>query len=83
MANNGNVVNVNKLMHQYAVLWKNLKGERYKVSPSAVHEYSVRVSERIVDYMPELCHIAMRHGRKTVMEEDVIELFGIIGRDVV
>lgn len=74
MANNGNVVNVNKLMHEYCKL---------KVSPDAVKEFSSRVVDKLHDIAPDLDKIAKKYDRKTVMENDVIELFGSIDMDVV
>jgi len=86
--NNGNgkrlnVVNVNKLMHENTLFRKGLFGKRFNVSPGAVHEFSVRIMDRIGDYTPLLCKIARRHDRLTVQEEDVIELFSYVGMDPV
>ena len=80
----GNVVNVNKLMHENAKHYNGkLKPEKYYVSPGAVKEFSSRIVDRIVDFTPELCNIAKKHNRKTIMEDDIIELFSHVGRDVV
>jgi len=72
--NNGNVVNVNKLMHEYSKL---------RVSPEASKELSGRIIDELYDMAPDLDRIAKSHGRKTIMEEDVIELLGFIGQDVI
>lgn len=74
-----NVVNINKLMHENAVLRK----DRFKVRPDAVREYSSRVVDRIIDFTPGICEIAQKHNRKTVTEMDVIEFFSVYGSDVV
>jgi histone H3/H4 len=71
--NNGNVLNVNKLMHEYSKL---------NVSPKAVKELSGRINDKLYDIAPELDKIARSHGRKTVMEEDVIELLSFVDKDV-
>ena len=73
MKNNGNVVNVNKLMHQYCKL---------RISPEAIKELSGRIVDKLYDIAPDLDRIAKSHGRKTVMEEDVIELLGFVEQDV-
>ena len=83
MGNNGNVVNISKLMHENAKLLKGLKETKFNVSPGAIREYSSRIRDHIEDYTPRLCEIAQRHDRKTVMEPDVIELFSFVGVDVV
>ena len=70
---NKNVINVNRLIHEYCKL---------KVSPGAVKEISGRIIDKLHDMAPDLDKIAKRHGRKTVMEEDVIEFFGYIEKDV-
>ena len=72
--NNGTVVNVNKLMHEYSKL---------SVSPKAVKELSGRIVDKLYDMAPDLDKIAKTHGRKTIMEEDVIELLGFIEQDVI
>ena len=74
MTNNSNVVNVNKLMHEYSKL---------NVSPKAVKEISGRIIDKLYDMAPDLDKIAKSHGRKTIMEEDVIELLGFIEKDVI
>lgn len=74
MANNGNVVNVNKLMHEYC---------KSKVSPDAVKELSSRIVDKLYNVAPDLDRIAKKYDRKTVMESDVIELFSLIDMDVV
>lgn len=73
MKNNGNIVNVNKLMHEYSTL---------RISPEAVKELSGRIKDKIYDIAPDLDKIAKSHDRKTVMEQDVIELFGFVEQDV-
>ena len=74
MVNNGNVVNVNKLLHEYSKL---------NVSPKAVRELSGRIVDKLYDIAPDLDRIAKSHGRKTIMEEDVIELLGFIEKSVI
>ena len=73
MKNNGNVVNVGKLLHEYSKL---------NVSPKAVKELSGRIVDKLYDLAPDLDKIAMSHSRKTVMEEDIIELLGFVEKDV-
>jgi histone H3/H4 len=73
MKNNGNVVNVNKLLHEYCDL---------RVSPEAVKELSIRIIDKLYDIASELDKIAQKYGRKTVMEQDVIELLSFIDNDV-
>jgi len=73
MKDNGNVVNVNKLMH---------KNSKLNVSPKAVKELSSRIIDKLFDLAPDLDKIALKHGRKTIMEEDVIELFSFVDNDV-
>lgn len=75
MGNNENVVNISKLIHENAKLMKGLKETKFNVSPGAISEYSGRVKDHIEAYAPELCKIADKHGRKTIFDEDVIELF--------
>ena len=72
--NNGNVVNVNNLIHKYCKL---------RVSPEAVKELSGRIIDKLFDMAPDLDRIAKSHKRKTVMEEDVIELLGFVEKDVI
>lgn len=74
MKNNGNVVNVNKLLHEYC---------KFRVSPEAIKELSGRIIDKMYDMAPDLDKIAKNHGRKTVMEEDVIELLGFVEKDVI
>ena len=74
MKNNGNVVNVNKLMHSYSKL---------RASPEAVKELSGRIVDKLYDIAPDLDKIARSYGRKTIMEEDVIELLGFVEKDVI
>lgn len=73
MSNNGTIVNINKLLHEYCKL---------RVSPEAVKELSGRIDDKLYNLAPELDLIAKKHGRKTVMEEDVIELLGFVEKDV-
>ncbi len=74
MSNKGNIVNVNKLMHEYSKL---------RVSPEAIKELSSRIVDKLYDIAPELDKIAEKHGRKTIMEQDVIELFSFVDQDVI
>ncbi len=69
-----NVINVGNLMRKYCKL---------KVSPVAVKEISGRIVDKLYDLSPDLDRIAKSHGRKTIMEEDAIELFSVLGRDVI
>ena len=71
--NNGNVVNVSKLLHEYC---------KSNVSPGAVNELSGRIVDKLYDIAPDLDKIAKSHDRKTVMEPDVIELLGFVEKDV-
>jgi len=73
MANNSNIVNINKQMHENSKL---------KVSPAAVKEVSSRINDKLYDLAIIFDKIALKHGRKTVMEEDVIEAFGFVGNDI-
>lgn len=72
--NNGNVVNVNKLMHEYCKL---------RVSPEVSKELSGRIIDKLYDMAPDLDKIAKSYDRKTVMVEDVIELLGFVEQDVI
>ena len=63
------IVNVDKLLHNYCKL---------RVSKDAVSEITSRINDRLYDFSPELDRIASNHGRKTIKEEDVIELFSFI-----
>ena len=74
MANNGNVVNVSKLLHEYC---------KSNVSPGAVKELSGRIVDKLYDIAPDLDKIAKSKGRKTVIEEDVLELLGFVEKDVI
>jgi histone H3/H4 len=74
MGNNGNVVNVSKLMHEYC---------SSNISPKAVKELSGRIIDKLYDLAPEFDKTAKKHGRKTVMEEDVIEALGFADQDVI
>lgn len=71
--NNGNVVNVSKLLHEYCDL---------RVSPEAIVEISGRIVDKLYDIAPDLDKIAKSKGRKTVMEPDVIELLGFVEKDI-
>ena len=73
MVNRGNVVNVNKLMHEYC---------KFRVSPEAVKELSGRFVDKLYDIAPNLDRIAKSHGRKTVIEEDVVELLGFVEKEI-
>ena len=74
MKNNGNVVNVNKLMHEYC---------SSNISPKAVKELSGRIIDKLYDLAPEFDKTANKHGRKTVMEEDVIEALSSVDNEVI
>jgi len=73
MVNNGNVVNVSKILHEYC---------KSSVSPGAVKELSGRIVDKLYDIAPDLDKIVKSHDRKTVMEPDVIELLGFVEKDV-
>lgn len=70
---NGNTVNVNKLMHNYAKL---------RISSEAVKELSSRIEDKLNDLAPVLDKNARKHGRKTIFEEDVIEVLSHVDFDV-
>ena len=72
--NNGNVVNVNKLMHEYS---------KFRVSPEAIKELSGRIIDKLYDMAPDLDKIAKSHDRRTIMEEDVIDLLSLVEQDVI
>jgi len=74
MSNNGNIVNVNKLLHEYC---------RCNIGSKAVKELSGRIVDKLYDLAPELDKVAKKHERKTIMEEDVIELFAQVEVDVI
>jgi histone H3/H4 len=74
LSNNGNVVNINKLLHEYC---------KCKISPKAVEEIKGRIIDKLYDNAVLLDDMAVKHGRKTIMEEDAIEVFGIVGRTVI
>lgn len=77
-------LNVNKIMHENAVIeYKTIEDEKFQVSALAVHEYTTRVREHIQNYMPLICEITKKHGRKTVTDDDVVEFFGFVGRDII
>lgn len=74
MKNNGNVVNVSKLMHEFSDL---------RISSEAVKEISGRIKDKLYDIAPELDKIAQKHGRKTIKEQDIIEVLSFIENDVI
>ena len=74
MKNNGNVVNVNKLMHEYS---------DFRISPEAVKALSGRIMDKLYDIAPTLDKIAQKHGRKTIYEEDIIEALSFLDQDVI
>jgi histone H3/H4 len=53
------------------------------ISPKAVKELSGRIIDKLYDLAPEFDKTAKKHGRKTVMEEDVIEALGFADQDVI
>jgi histone H3/H4 len=77
---NKSVVNIGRLFRENAV---SPGGRRLHVSSKAIEEWVSRVKDRIEDYVPEICRIAERNGRKTVRVEDVVSFFDIVGRDIV
>lgn len=78
------ILNVNKIMHENAIIeYKTIEDEKFQVSPKAVHEYTVRVREHIETYMPLICEITKKHGRKIVTDDDIVEFFGFVGRDII
>ncbi len=74
MSNNGTIVNVNKLMHEYSNL---------RIKPDAIKEISGRIKDKLYDIAPELDKIAQKHGRKTIYEEDIIEALSFLDQDVI
>jgi histone H3/H4 len=85
MSNNNNVINVNKLVHENAITHNNEKyarKEKFQVSPAAIYEYVSRIIDHITDNTPYIAEIAQKHGRKTIMEQDVIEFFGFVESEV-
>ena len=74
MDNNRNVVNVKKLIHENC---------ESRVSQKAIEELSERIIDKLYDMAPELDRIAKKNGRTTIMDEDVIEYLGYVGRDVI
>ena len=62
-----NVINVKKLIRD---------NTRLNVSPKVIKEYSLRIVDHIIDNTYQLEKIAKKHGRKTILERDIIELFG-------
>lgn len=63
------VLNVGKTMRSFS--------GGYRVSPGAVHEMIDHLDLWFETNMVEVCKVSKAHGRKTVMEEDVIEFFSI------
>ena len=74
MKNNGNVVNVNKLMHENSTI---------RISSEAIKELSGRIKDKLYDLTPILEEIAQKHGRKTIYENDVIEALSYLDLDVI
>jgi len=64
-----NVLNVGKLLRSYS--------GSYRVSPGAVREVISRLDLWFELHTKEVCKVSRSHGRKTVMEDDVTEFFGV------
>ena len=64
-----NLINVKNIMHA---------NTKYHVSPTAIREYSIRIIEHLENYTPLLTEIAKKDGRKTILDRDVVELFGFV-----
>jgi len=73
MKENRNVVNVHKLMHNNSKL---------RISPEAITELSSRIVDKLYDLAPEFDENALKHGRKTIFDEDIIEVLGHIGNNI-
>ena len=58
---------------------KHSKG--YKISKDAWKEMKDRIELFFEIRMQDIIRIAKKHNRHTVMEEDIIEFFSIIGND--
>jgi histone H3/H4 len=69
-----NVLNVGKVVRSYS-------GD-FRVSPGAVHELVSRLDLWFELNMKELCKVSRGHGRKTVMEDDVVEFFSVRNNEV-
>lgn len=54
----------------------------FNVSRDAVTEYISRIIDGIGDNVPEIEKITIKHDRKTISEEDIIEFFSIVGKEV-
>jgi len=64
-----NVLNVGKIVRSYS-------GD-FRVSPGAVKELVGRLDLWFEINTKELCKVSRSHGRKTVMEDDVVEFFSV------
>jgi histone H3/H4 len=73
MKENGNVVNVSKLMHDNSKL---------RISPEAVKELVSRFQDKLYDLAPLFDKTALRHGRKTVFDEDIIEVLSFADNEI-
>jgi len=65
-------INVSKSMKAEAYLGN----QRFNVSQSAIDEYTDRIKTAFEYNMQALCKIASKDNRKTILERDVLELFG-------
>jgi histone H3/H4 len=50
----------------------------FRISPGAVQEMISRFDMWFELNMNELCKIAQSHGRKTILEDDVVEFFSVM-----
>jgi histone H3/H4 len=62
-----NTVNVGKLLRSYS--------GSYRVSPGAVREIISHLDLWFETNTKEVCKVSKSHGRKTIMEDDVVEFF--------
>lgn len=69
MPPSSNVVNVGKVLRSYS--------GSYRVSPGAVREMISRLDMWFEIHTKEMCGVSKHHGRKTVMEDDVVEFFSL------
>ena len=69
MAPSSNVVNVGKVLRSYS--------GSYRVSPGAVREMISRLDLWFELNTKGVCKVSGSHGRKTIMEDDVVEFFSL------
>lgn len=69
MSSSSNVLNIGKIMRS--------SSDGFRVAPGAVKEMSSRINDWFETNIPGLCDMSKSHGRKTIMEDDVVEFFGL------